>query len=170
MEEFVIRRYQPADRPTVWALASLPHIGETADPAAPLDLPLRNDPGGFDDLYDIEASFVRCRGDFLVLEMDSRVVAMGGIVPNEQGQAEVLRVRVHPALRRRGAGRAVMSALERRAVELGLQEMHLDTTVSQPEALAFYQALGYKEVGREKFPAWELVFFTKRVAELSSTL
>lgn len=164
MEEFVIRRYQPADRPTVWSLSQLPHLGETADPTAPLDLPLRNDPGSFDDLYDIEASFMHCGGDFLVLEMGSRVVAMGGIIPNEQGQAEVLRVRVHPALRRRGLGRAVMSALEQRAVELGLQEMHLDTTVSQPEALAFYRALGYKEIGREKFPAWELVFFTKRVA------
>lgn len=165
MEAFVIRRYQAADRPTVWALSQIPHIGATADPTAPLALPPRDDPGGFDDLYDIEASFVRRGGDFLVVELDAHVVAMGGIVPNAQGQAEVRRVRVHPALRRRGLGRALMQALEQRAAQLGLQEMHLDTTISQPEALAFYRSLGYQEVGRQKFPHWELVFFTKHLED-----
>jgi ribosomal protein S18 acetylase RimI-like enzyme len=56
-----------------------------------------------------------------------------------------------------------MSALELRARELGFEELHLDTTVEQPEAIAFYRALGYSEVGRELFPNWELIYFTKPV-------
>jgi ribosomal protein S18 acetylase RimI-like enzyme len=163
VEGTVIRQYRDSDRPTVWALSQLPHLGETADPAVPLDLPERDGPGSFDDLRNIHESFIGRGGDFLVIEFDSRVVAMGGIIPNERDQAEVLRIRVHPALRRRGLGRALMSALEERAAQLGLTEMHLDTTVQQPEAVAFYRALGYQEVGREEFPHWELIYFVKQV-------
>jgi ribosomal protein S18 acetylase RimI-like enzyme len=163
VKDLLIRRYHPADLPTIWSLSQIPHLGETADPTAPLALPPRTDPGPFDDLRNIEAAFVACGGDFLVAEFAGHVVAMGGIVPRGNGQAEVLRVRVHPALRRRGVGRAIMTALEQRAAELGLCELHLDTTVGQPEALAFYSALGYQEVGRQRFPHWELVFFAKRI-------
>jgi predicted nucleotidyltransferase len=56
-----------------------------------------------------------------------------------------------------------MRALERRAIELGCVRMHLDTTVAQPEAIAFYRSLGYEESGREKFPDWELIFFTREL-------
>jgi hypothetical protein len=56
-----------------------------------------------------------------------------------------------------------MTALEERAAQLGMSEMHLDTTLQQPEAVAFYRALGYQEIGREKFPDWELVYFIKQL-------
>jgi ribosomal protein S18 acetylase RimI-like enzyme len=73
---------------------------------------------------------------------------MGGVRPNDRGRAEVLRVREHPAVRRRGVGRALMTALEARAAQLGLVEMHLDTATNQLEAMAFYPGRGYREVGR----------------------
>jgi N-acetylglutamate synthase-like GNAT family acetyltransferase len=107
------------------------------------------------------SSFVDVGGEFLVVEVDGRIVGMGGIRANGARQAEVLRVRVHPAMRRLGVGRALMNSLEAAAGELGYGELHLDTTVDQPEAIAFYTALGYAEVGRQSFPEWELVFFTK---------
>jgi len=158
----VIRRYSSEDRKTVWALSQIPHIGATADPAAPLDL-WRDDPGDWDDLWDIDASHIAKGGDFLVYELRGRVVATGAVMPDGSGTAEVNHVRVHPALRRRGIGRAVMRALERRAIELGCVRTHLDTTVAQPEAIAFYLSLGYEESGREKFPDWELIFFTREL-------
>lgn len=158
----LIRRYRHEDRKTVWALSQIPHIGATADPGAPLDLS-RDDPGNWDDLWDIDASHIARGGDFLVYELDERVVAMGAVMPAGAGTAEVNHVRVHPALRRRGIGRAVMRALERRAIELGCVRTHLDTTVAQPEAVAFYRSLGYEESGREKFPDWELIFFTREL-------
>ena len=157
-----IRRYSPEDRKTVWALSQIPHIGATADQAAPLDLS-RDDPGNWDDLRDIDASHIARGGDLLVYELDGRVVAMGAVMPDGAGMAEVNHVRVHPALRRRGIGRAVMRALERRAIVLGCVRTHLDTTVAQPEAIAFYRSLGYEESGREKFPDWELIFFTREL-------
>jgi hypothetical protein len=58
-----------------------------------------------------------------------------------------------------------MGALEEAATALGCHELHLDTAHNQPEALAFYLALGYEEVGRETRPEWTWtnVYFTKRL-------
>ncbi|MET7402586.1 GNAT family N-acetyltransferase [Dactylosporangium sp. NPDC005572] len=159
-----IRRFRTADAPIVWALNNLPNIGATADPGVPLPLPPTYEPpAGFSDLADIPASFLGVGGDFLVVELGGHLVGMGGIKPSPKGRAEVLRVRVHPATRRRGVGRALMTALEQRALELGMRETHLDTATNQPEAMAFYRSLGYQEVGREHQPGWSwtLVYYLK---------
>ncbi len=37
------------------------------------------------------------------------------------------------------------------------------STRPSPEAVAFYRAIGYEELGREKHPSWELIFFTKEL-------
>jgi ribosomal protein S18 acetylase RimI-like enzyme len=161
-----VRRFADADAPTLWALNDLPNIGATADPAVPLPLPpAANPPASFPDLADIAGCFVRTGGEFLVAEQDGHLVGMGGIRPSGQRRAEVLRVRVHPATRRRGVGRAVMTALEQRAGQLGLCELHLDTATNQPEAMAFYRSLDYQEVGREHRASWSwtLVYYAKRL-------
>ena len=56
-----------------------------------------------------------------------------------------------------------MMALESRAVNRGFREAWLDTATNQPEAMAFYQCLGYVEVGRETRPEWNwtLVYYLK---------
>ena len=74
-------------------------------------------------------------------------------------------VRVHPATRRQGIGRALMSALEERAAQFGLRSMVLDTALNQPEAMAFYERLGYREAGRETRPGWTwtLIYYVKKV-------
>lgn len=162
-----IREYLPRDAPVLWTLSTLPNIGETAVPSAPLDLPAAPAaPIQFADLADISANFITPGGAFLVAEHDGHLVGMGGFRPNARGQAEVLRVRVHPALRRVGVGRALMEDLEARAAARGLSEMFLDTATNMPEAMAFYQALGYRETGRETRPewSWTLVYYIKQLA------
>ena len=66
----------------------------------------------------------------------------------------MLRVRVHPARRRRGLGRALMRELERRARRAGFCELTPDTATKQPEAAGFYLVLGYHELRRETRPEW----------------
>jgi ribosomal protein S18 acetylase RimI-like enzyme len=149
----MVRRFRDTDVPMLWALNALPNIGETADPAVPVPLaPAVEPPADFPDLGDVGASFLAVGGEFLVAELGGHVVGMGGFHPGADAHAEVLRVRVHPATRRRGIGRAVMTELERRAVLAGLRSMHLDTATNQPEAMAFYQGLGYRE-GRPRASA-----------------
>jgi ribosomal protein S18 acetylase RimI-like enzyme len=159
-----VRRFRESDTPVLWALNALPNIGETADPRVRIPLPpAAAPPAGFPDLADVEAGFLARGGEFLVAELDGHLVGMGGFRPGGDARAEVLRVRVHPATRRRGIGRALMSELERRAGRCGLRAMHLDTATNQPEAMAFYEGLGYREVGRECRPGWTwtLVYYVK---------
>ncbi len=161
-----IRRYEAADAATVWALNRLPHLGATGDPSVPLQLePLDSPPSQFPDLADIDSTFIAAGGDFFVADMGGHLVGMAGFRANEAGQAQVLRVRVHPAVRRHRLGARLMGVVERRAVELGFTEAFLDTSTHQPEAMAFYRSLGYQEVGRETRPDWDwtLVYFAKQL-------
>jgi ribosomal protein S18 acetylase RimI-like enzyme len=91
---------------------------------------------------------------------------MGGYRPTDGRGVEILRVRIHPALRRIGLGRAVMAELERRAAASGCATARLDTATNQPEALAFYRALGYVECGTETRHewSWTLVYFSKQLS------
>ncbi|WP_018348054.1 GNAT family N-acetyltransferase [Longispora albida] len=164
----IVRDFRAADAPVLWTLSTLPNIGATADPDRPLALPPAAEaPAAFSDLADIPGEF----DAFVVAEYEGHIVGMGGFARNDQGQAEVYRVRVHPATRRLGVGRAVMAGLESRAAELGLTEMYLDTATNQPEAVAFYRGLGYEELGTETRPewTWTLVYFRKVLTAYSST-
>lgn len=154
----IVRAAVAADQPRLWALNALPNVGATGDATVPLvlDVPA-SAPSAFPDLADVEGAF----DAFLVVEADGHVVGMGGLRATDEWRAEVLRVRVHPAVRRRGVGRALMDALAVEARRLGFGALHLDTATNQPEAVAFYEALGYTEVGRETRPEWHwtLVYF-----------
>jgi hypothetical protein len=58
-----------------------------------------------------------------------------------------------------------MAALEARAAGRGFCETWLDTATNQPEAMAFYESLGYLLVGRERRPEWHwtLVYYRKQL-------
>jgi ribosomal protein S18 acetylase RimI-like enzyme len=67
-------------------------------------------------------------------------------LPSKRHQAEVSKLLVHPDWRRRGLGRALMAAIERRAVALGRSLLVLDTRSGDP-AGALYRSIGYMTVG-----------------------
>lgn len=139
----------------MWALNAIPNIGATGDDDCPLDLPpVTAPPAAFPDLASIPDSFTDAGGAFLVVDDGTRLVGMGGVRPTGPRRAEVLRVRVHPARRRRAVGTLLMRALEDEAIATGVRELHLDTATNQPEALAFYEALGYERTGTETRPGW----------------
>lgn len=160
----LLRRFAASDVGAVWALNALPNVGSTADPTVPLGLTApASPPPAFPYLADVEQHFLNTGGEFLVVEHENQLVGMGGIRPNNATEAEVLHIRVHPATRRQGVGRLLMDGLEARARVLGFQRLHLDTATNQPDAIAFYTALGYTLAGTESNPdwAWTLQYFTK---------
>ncbi len=65
---------------------------------------------------------------------------------NARHRAEVSRVLVHSAFRRRGLGAALMRALETRALAQGLSTLVLDTREGDP-AERLYQSLGWTRLG-----------------------
>jgi GNAT superfamily N-acetyltransferase len=155
-----IRRYHAADHDTVLALhrEGLAQVG------------LRPGDGVYydHDFFRMEDIYLRNDGEFLVGELDDRIVAMGGLrradlIPGGHARAfggyapgaptldavEMVRLRVLPALQRRGYGAALVRALEQRAAEYGYRILRADTTELQAPALALYRKFGWTETRRE---------------------
>jgi ribosomal protein S18 acetylase RimI-like enzyme len=168
-----IRPVENRDLPVIWALSVLPNVGETADLSVAFPLPPAEalPTAAFDDLTDPGKTFTAAGGDLIVAEVDGHIVAMGGFRPVAEvpGRVEILRERVHPARRRLGFGAAIMNALETRAAARGYRQAWLGTATNQPEAMAFYRNLGYREIARETRPEWNwtLVFYLKDIAGLA---
>ena len=66
--------------------------------------------------------------------------------PNQPHRAEVRKLLVHPDMRRRGIGKMLMVALERRAGQLGRRLLTLDTRTGD-KAEPLYASVGYQTAG-----------------------
>lgn len=152
-----VRPYAPDDLPALWALAHLPDAGHTEDPSVPVPLPPRRvPPTGPPDLVDPGRSVLAVGGVLLVAVREGHLIGAGGLRPVRERRdlGRLVRLRVHPAVRRAGVGRRLMEALEAEARRRGLTDLLLDVGDHQPEALAFYRALGWSETWREAGPDW----------------
>jgi GNAT superfamily N-acetyltransferase len=85
---------------------------------------------------------------WVVLYEDGRPVGGAGLREAEPGVAEIKRMFVTAAARRRGHGRRLLAELERVARERGYPRVRLLATDLLPEAVAMYQATGYTIVAR----------------------
>ncbi|MEU8303625.1 GNAT family N-acetyltransferase [Actinomadura sp. NPDC048955] len=155
-----IRRYRAADHGVVLALhqKGLAQVG------------LRPGDGVYydHDFFQMEDIYLRNNGEFLIGELDRGIVAMGGLrradlIPGGRARAyggyapgtpaldaaEMVRLRVLPAVQRRGYGTALVQALEERATEYGYRILRADTTELQTPALALYSKFGWTETRRE---------------------
>lgn len=147
-----VRRYEAGDRETVWRLHDVAmrgagiHLGEG---------------DWYDDLREIENVYLHDGGEFLVGTLGDEVMAMGAVKKTADDRAEIKYMRVDPEVQQRGFGQAILTALERRAVELGYATLHLDTAVKQEAARRLYERNGYREVRRDKKGALDCVFYEK---------
>jgi ribosomal protein S18 acetylase RimI-like enzyme len=82
---------------------------------------------------------------------------------------EVLRLYVQAPFQRSGVGKALMSIAERKAFEQHVGNVWLTAWSGNARALAFYPALGYRDVGSTQYiiegKAYENRVFAKRTAE-----
>lgn len=83
-------------------------------------------------------------GVFLVGYDGTNPVACGAIRPLADGSFEVKRMFVVGTARRRGYAHALLAALEVQADRLGAELVRLETGDGQPEAMAMYEAAGYR--------------------------
>lgn len=150
-----IRRYRWSDLDTILALhqVCLAEVGLFPGDGVYYD----------DDFPLIHRIYIAAGGDFLVGELDRRVVAMGGLKPVDQGVAELCRLRVHPEFQRRGLGSAMLLALESRAVELGFHSVRGDTTLNQHAALTLYERSGWREIERRQVGDLVVIYGEKRL-------
>jgi GNAT superfamily N-acetyltransferase len=88
-------------------------------------------------------------GVFLVGYEAGRPVAIGGLRPlEEQGVCEIKRMYVVPAARSRGAGRALLAALEDAARAIGYERIRLDAGPEQRHSRVLFASAGYVEIER----------------------
>jgi GNAT superfamily N-acetyltransferase len=111
--------------------------------------------GGPDDSPVDPAEFEAPQGLFLLGLVDDAPVAMGGwrLRPELDALiggrcAEVKRMFVSPTRRRQGLARRLLAALEDTARAGGATVLALETGTMQPEAIALYEAQGYRPTVR----------------------
>jgi ribosomal protein S18 acetylase RimI-like enzyme len=149
---FSIRRYVEADHPRVLELHILGLKQFEADsPRGKWDA----------DLDDIDGSYFRNKGEFLVGELDGEVVAMGGFWRKTDDVAELKRMRVDPRHQRRGFGQAILTELERRAKSLGYSSIFLDTLPTMAPARHLYSKNGFVQTGTKKVGRFEAILYEK---------
>jgi len=102
--------------------------------------------GGRDAAVVDPAEFVPPLGLFLVAEVDGVPAGCGGWRAHGEGVAELKRMYVEPAFRRRGIAALVLAELERTAAAAGHRCLLLNSGQRQPEALALYARAGYTPV------------------------
>ncbi len=102
--------------------------------------------GGRDAALVEPAEFLPPRGLFLVAEVGGVPAGCGAWRALPSGAAEIKRLYVEPAFRRRGLARLIVSALESGAAAAGHAEVVLNSGPEQPEALTLYGELGYRPV------------------------
>jgi GNAT superfamily N-acetyltransferase len=93
------------------------------------------------------ADFAPPAGTFLVGFHEEEPVCAGGIKRIAPDAAEIKRMYVVPAARRRGVARTLLRALEDAARERGYAFVRLDTGPLQQGAMHLYATEGYTEIG-----------------------
>ncbi len=102
-------------------------------------------------------------GAFLVARAgDTFVVGGVGLRAVAPATGEVRRLWVDPGWRGRGVARALMAELEAAARGLGLHALQLATGDRQPEAVALYEATGWRRLSTDPagrpLPSWYIRF------------
>ena len=87
-------------------------------------------------------------GAFLVGYEDGRPIAIGGLRRLEDDVCEIKRMYVVADARSRGAGRALLDALEDTARELGYARVRLDAGPAQRHSRELFAKTGYVEIER----------------------
>jgi ribosomal-protein-alanine N-acetyltransferase len=86
---------------------------------------------------------------YLVAEVDGTVV--GHAVASVAGDdAELQRIAVDPAYRRRGLATDLLAAVEAHSADGGATRLLLEVREDNTTATAFYEAQGFEEVGRRR--------------------
>lgn len=84
---------------------------------------------------------------FVVARLAGEIVGCGSLVLGREGKAELKRMIVTEAARGKGAGRAILRALEDIAEHEGVRVIRLETGTKNLQALSLYRSFGYRERG-----------------------
>ena len=128
-------------------------------------------PEGFDPARSVSATpdeLAPPAGDFLVVfDPSGDGVGCGGLKDLGSRVFELKRMWIAPSHRGRGYARALLSALEDRARDLGAVELRLDTSAVLDEAVALYRASGYVDIAAYNDNPYASLWFAKHLSAAS---
>jgi GNAT superfamily N-acetyltransferase len=101
----------------------------------------------------IAAYYAARRGSFWVAEDDGKLAGMFGLEGIASATAELRRMYVDPAYRRRGLAHTMLLHAEQICRDAGTQVLALSTSELQQAALAFYRNAGYRLMREETMAA-----------------
>ena len=97
----------------------------------------------------MSTAYARPRAAYFVIEADGAVLGGAGVAPLDGGEADVCELRKMyflPALRGRGAGRAVIARCLETARALGFRRCYLETLTGMDAAQSLYLASGFRRI------------------------
>jgi N-acetylglutamate synthase-like GNAT family acetyltransferase len=101
------------------------------------------------DLDDISASYTNAENDFIIAEIDRRIVGTGALIQEGNDIGRIVRVSVSKSMRNRGIGKVIVEYL----IELGrkrkLEQIVVETNLNWLAANSLYRRLGFKESARD---------------------
>jgi ribosomal protein S18 acetylase RimI-like enzyme len=99
-----------------------------------------------DEVANLSGIYGPPRGCLLLARVDGDLAGCVAVRSHEGDICEMKRLYVRPTCRGAGLGRRLADAAVLSAEQLGYSQMVLDTLSSMVEALAIYEALGFREI------------------------
>lgn len=145
-----IRQFQPDDGDAVRRLYRRTHLAAAQsglDDAQFREFSAFIDASLADDLGDVAGSYLRRPGsDFWVAEQDGDIVGCVGVYRHDDGDVELRRLVVDPAIQRQGLASRLMAQAEAFCRAAGYPRLMLWTSSHTTAAIAFYEGRGYARV------------------------
>jgi N-acetylglutamate synthase-like GNAT family acetyltransferase len=108
---------------------------------------------GLTDLSDIEGTYMKDRGTFLVMERlsDQTIVGTVGMQHKNDNLCELRRMSIHASERRKGRGRLLINHFIQHAQHHKFRGIKLSTGSWMEAAMKFYLSLGFQDKGRTTY-------------------
>jgi GNAT superfamily N-acetyltransferase len=139
MDEWIIRPFHADDQCAARALIlsglgeHFGFIDETLNP----------------DLDDISAHYVQPGLYFVVAQAGQRLIGTGALMWLDAQTAQMVRVSVHPDMRKRGLGRAIVAYLVDIARQRRMRRVQVETNLDWYDAIRLYEHHGFHEYDRD---------------------
>lgn len=101
------------------------------------------------DMDDVDANYIQPGHLFILAEVDGQLAGTGALKTVAPGVAQMVRVSVCSAQRRRGIGRAIVTQLVQSARQRRYERVLVETNNDWSDAIGLYRSCGFGEYARD---------------------